>query len=963
MDYTIDQLKSALDSAIGSGDKESADHIKGLIDKQTGESDKYPAAPTPYGVGGGTALSGMRDYVDPSEQAAATVRYGVPILAGIATAPVGGGVPGYLAASGVSALSSGGSEYVAQLIEKFRGERPEGISGREIISSTAAGLAVPLKLKEHSSMVNFLTNAGIFGTSNETSRAIREGGFTASESGLEGVSRVVLPFATAYIGTKSGNEVEKVNRYAERRAAVQKQRFGGSFVLSDLDESFTEIERKAIAGNSKKVRQLMEDMSSNYGDEVRKVFKDTANAEKLAEPFIQYQGRVDALQRAVQDASAEYDLVKQQVAKARSDNLSNLSDLERQANDAASEVVKSKALYEKGLDRMFGGLGSDALQFTTNERMSRVGIQIDGVKKSIKGSISKLYSDAGINQDDIVANEADIISWIDAGKLSQKDKIKYADIVETVLKKPGMKDDVGNISLKAYRDMRDEIADDFRKAGKDANSAQREAGQVYESIKLASEDFLERNMPDRVVQFKNANSTARGIYAAREGELGAVGFIEDKNVGGLIDLIKKEGYKRVLPEIDAYAGAIRGLGDDASVAASEQFVSDLHKSIRDEIIGQSLIEGSGKIEQGFKAVDMNKLARNLSSIISEKGVPADLIGLGSKNEINALARLAQREGRRGFTVTELNSFFDDVGAVGYDRALARKDYEESMRVFYTKTNKAEKQDAMNRALLAEKKAGMSLSEASELAEKAAQDPLAQLMNNKSFFVDPDSSKNGQWIAKLLTVGESDLDDLMRTLRAPSGKIGPADVFSRKKLAEDISKATTAELLFRPLRSAIGESGQMIDLTGITNLFYGEGNKAFKAIVGKDAFDSLKDTWGRSAADVLQKRIKLGLSAFTNREDMMAAAAAISLARGSPSTGMVVGTGINRITSFIDRGRYSMLWLMYGEPSTSKAFKEAAYNVDKFMSLSTRNAMLVKLAEREDNDKEKAALLNRLGPLN
>jgi len=369
------------------------------------------------------------------------------------------------------------------------------------------------------------------------------------------------------------------------------------------------------------------------------------------------------------------------------------------------------------------------------------------------------------------------------------------------------------------------------------------------------------------------------------------------------------------------------------------------------------------VEQGFKAVDMNKLARNLSSLISEKGVPSDLIGLGSKVEINALARLAQREGRRGLTVTELNSFFDDVGAVGYDKALARKDYEESMRVFYTKTNKSEKQEAMNRALLAEKKAGISLSEASELAEKAAQDPLAQLMNNKSFFVDPDSSKNGQWIAKLLTVGESDLDDLMRTLRAPSGKIGPADVFSRKKLAEDISKATTAELLFRPLRSAIGESGQMIDLTGITNLFYGEGNKAFKAIVGKDAFDSLKDTWGRSAADVLQKRIKLGLSAFTNREDMMAAAAAISLAKGSPSTGMVVGTGINRITSFIDRGRYSMLWLMYGEPSTSKAFKEAAYNVDKFMSLSTRNAMLVKLAEREDNDKEKAALLNRLGPLN
>jgi hypothetical protein len=955
MPYTLEQLQSALSVAIEKDEKKDIQHIKGLIDKQTGQSEKFPSAPTPYGTGGALALSEMRDVVDPAASAPSVVRYGVPVAVGLATAPAT--LPTFAGAAAISALSTGGSELFSQFLEQESGERKD-ISGKEVFASTVSGLAVPLKLKEFSKLTQFLVNSGIFGTANETSRAIEEGGFTPSTSVFEGVTRVAGPFLAGAAGTFAPSQVEKVERLSEKRAAIMRERFGGAIIMSDLGPEYTELERKALAGNSRKVRELLNNMTIGYGDAIREAFKDAPNAEELAKQFIPYQGKVTRLQQAVDDAAKEYGVLSDKVAEARANNLSNLSELERQANDAAAELINARALHDKGLDAIFGGLGSDALAFTTNERLGRVNVQIDSVKKSIKGAVSKLYSEAGINENDIVANQQDLIDWIKSGVSAKKDQAVFIDAVERVLKKPGMMDENGNITLKAYRDMRDEMANDFRQAGQSATAAQRTSSQVYESIKSASEDFLERNRKDALPKFKKANETARGIYAAREGELGAIGFVEDKDIDGLIKLIKKKGYNAVYPELDAYAGAIRAFGDEASIAASDQFVADLKKSIRDELIGQSLIEGSGQISRGFKAVDMKKLAKNLSSLVSEAGFPDYFLGLGTKDQVDALARLAQREGRKGLTAVELNDFFNDVSMVGYDKALARKDYEEAMRTFYSKSNRAEKQQALDRALLAQKKAGIELAEATELSNKAAQDPLARLMNDRSFQIDPDSTKNGQWISRLLTIGESDLKDLMSTLRNPTALVDPNELIRRKKLSEDIAKATSAELLFRPLRSATGEAGQMVDLTGITNLFYGEGNKAFRTIVGDQAFNELKKTWGKSAADILQKKVDLGLPAFTSRDDFIAAAAAVGLAGGRSTAGAMVGTALGRIKGLIDRGRYATIWLMYGDPKTSEMWKSVNYDVDKFMRMSTRNAVLVQLADREDDEREQAELSNR-----
>lgn len=941
-EYTIQQLRSALQVAQERGNQEHAKYILNKINEMGATA--QPESPVVSDVSPESQLPGI----------GTAVRYGVPIGVGLATAPAT--LPTLATTAGITALSTGGSELLAQLIEKVQGERQD-MSGRDVLASTASGVAVPLKLKELGKLGNFLTNSGIFAASSESSRAITEGGFTPSKDTLESVMRIGLPAVTGFVNVKASEVSEKSIERAARAQAVKARRFGGGLILSDVDEIYSDLERSALAGNSRKVRELLNDMTVNFGDALRIAFKDAPNPEELARPFIPYRGKIDRLKQNLDAATEEYQRLSNDAAQAAANNLESADLLKRQAMDAGAEAVAVKALYERGLNETLGGLGSDVSSFTTAQRIPRVQYQIDRVKGSIKGAVGRLYDAAGIRDNDIVANESELLEWIRTGVKATKDQEAYSDALKRVLTKPGMKDDNGNITLKAYRDMRDDLVGLYRTAGQDATAAHRTAAEVYEAIKTGSEAFLEANRKDAFPAFQRANASARAIYAAREGVSGIIPAIEDKNIGGpggVLDIIRAKGYPSVKPDIDAYVAAIRGFGDDASRAAADQFSNDLHKAIRDEIVGQAIIEGTGQINDRFKAIDMRKLATSLSSLVSEKGVPAELLGLGTKTELDALARIARRENRKGFTAADLDQFFNDVNLMGYDRAIAERDYTEAMRTYHIANNKGDKKAAMDRALAAQAKGKLDMQTAARLSDEAAQDPLARLFNSNSFQVDPDSTRNGEWIGRLLNVGESDLKKLMATLRETKG-VDLAEAARRSKLADDVAKATTAEMLFRPLRAATGEAQQAVDLTKITNLFYGEGSRPFKAIIGEDAFQSLKQTWGVPAAEILQKRVNLGLPAFTNREDLMAAAAAVGLATGNITGGAMAGTGGYRIKGLVDRGRYGMLWLMYGDPVTARMFKNASYDVDKFMAMSPRNAILVQLAERQDDENEQKVL--------
>jgi hypothetical protein len=112
---------------------------------------------------------------DSGKSAAATgataIRYGVPLAVGLATAPVSAPTVAAIGtAAGISALTSAGSELLAQLAEKFSGNRKD-IEGREIGATFVGAAAVPVQLKEAARMTRFLVNAGTFGAASEASRA------------------------------------------------------------------------------------------------------------------------------------------------------------------------------------------------------------------------------------------------------------------------------------------------------------------------------------------------------------------------------------------------------------------------------------------------------------------------------------------------------------------------------------------------------------------------------------------------------------------------------------------------------------------------------------------------------------------------------------------------------------------------------------------------------------------------
>jgi hypothetical protein len=923
----------------------------------------YAGYPIPYPG----AISGAVSRETASAIGPDIVRYGIPLGIGIATAPISAPTLGAITiTSGISALTTAAAETFAQIMEQFSGKRKD-IEGREIGASFVSAAAVPLPLKDAAKLTKFLVNAGGFGVANETSRAIQKNEIEGLQFGsvsdvIESAGRVLIPAAVGGLAYKSRENIELANRVDERKVAVTAERMGGGFILADLDESFAKVERDAIAANSKKVRQLSENMGVRFGDAIRETFAGSPNPEVIAEALIPYQGKLTKLQNDANQARQVYEAARNSAQDAASVNASNAAKLNDQARIAGEEALAAEALYKKGLDRVFGPLGSDvnASQFVTDERVGRMQQHAENVKGSISSGIRKLYKNTGIDENNIVVNESKIGEWIDAKITDNTRRAQYKSYVDAALQEEGMKDANGNISLSAYRQLRDKIAKNLKAAGETPNAANKSASEAYEAVRSATEDFMLDAYPKDVVdRFKNANVATRGIYSARDGLTGAIDFAESGQFDKLVNLIEQKGWKQVSPEINSYIGAIRGLGDEASVAAAEQFTKDLSKSLRDVVIGESLIPGSGLLDRGFRAVDMKKLASRSSALVSDSGVPVDMLGLGSREQLNALARIASREGRKGFTPAELDNFYDDLSLIGYEKAIAKKDYEEGMKSFFTRTNKADRDAALRRAQEAERKGKLTFNDTQSAYERASADPLAVLLNDRSFNINTDPTKNGGLIGALLNVGETDLKNLMRTLRsadrATVNAVGETEVLRRSKLADDIQKATTSEMMFKPLKSAMGEKGQAVDLTGITNLFYGEGNKNFKAIIGDDAFNNLKNTWGKPAADMLEKRISLGLPAFTSREDMIASIAAVGLASGKTTGGVVVGQGIGRIAGLLARGRNSLLHLMFVMPETSMIFRELNYNVDKFMSMSTRNAILVQFAEREDNEKEQQML--------
>jgi hypothetical protein len=897
---------------------------------------------------------------------ATVARVGVPIAVA-ASLPISGPAAlttgaGLATAAMVGAGANMLGEAAGQAYEYFFGGR-EKPSGTSLIGAGYTGMSTPLPMKEASRMGRFLANASVFGMANEGEKVIKGEevtvpSLTSFDESLDAATRLGGPALAGFLSMAPSLK-ESTIAIDQRKAQVIAERMGGGFIMSDLSKSFTGPERRAIAGGSKKVRQLLDDMQVSYGDAIAEAFKDAPNPELLAEQLGRYRGQVENANEAVARAKQVFEAKKLAAEQASATNAVDAARLREEASTAGIDVVSQEALRADRLDELFGTLGNDLSPIATNARKTRLNEFAGAVKKNIDYGIGLFYKRAGLLDDDIVANEADIYAWLDRANIGKAQRGAIRADIELALKGPDMKDQAGNISLGAYRMMRDKIADNMAAAGKPRSAAQRAAGNAYEAVRLASEGFLEANRRDVAGTFKEANKAARAIYSSREGLLGAVDLVERGEYGDLVKLFEREGFDKVIPEVEAYASAIRGLGDEASQAAANRFVKDFNLALRDTLVGESLVTDTGLLERGLEAIDVKKFVKRLSSFASDSGYPIESLGLGNKDSVAALARIASRTRRSGMTIDELNTFFDDVARVGIPEATARHEYGEAMRSFFLANTNADKKAAYDRAMKAQADAKLSLDEAITLYKKAESDPLAMLFNNRSFMVDLDQTKNGDWISKLLTVGEDDLGKLMRSLRDNSdvtkAAVGADEVARRNRLAEDISKSVTANLMFEPLRKATGEKGRGVDLVKLTDLFYGDGSKKFRTIVGPEVFDSLKGTWGKTAADMLQKAKDLKVSAFTSREDFIAAAGAAALAQGRSSRGFILGGLLESLKNAAYRGHYTTLYYMFGHPTTSKMFKDAAYDLDAFAKMNPRNGVLLQLAGRSDLEAERLRL--------
>jgi hypothetical protein len=70
-------------------------------------------------------------------------------------------------------------------------------------------------------------------------------------------------------------------------------------------------------------------------------------------------------------------------------------------------------------------------------------------------------------------------------------------------------------------------------------------------------------------------------------------------------------------------------------------------------------------------------------------------------------------------------------------------------------------------------------------------------------------------------------------------------------------------------------------------------------------------------------------------------------RGQIYTGYALGNQARNALNMLSNGNYSLLYLLYVNPTTANQYAKAAYSIDKFVGNSAANGIALRLAMQED----------------
>ena len=878
----------------------------------------------------------------------AIARYGIPVAAGIAT----GGM-GFLPAAGYGLLAGAGGELAAQGIESATGMR-DALNLREVAGSGIAGSVVPVALRRtvgavpsaSQSVVNFLTNAGAMTSANEAARLVEKGEFEAPKGVADYLLRIGAPVALAGVGTAASMSVARQQARIAKGDALIKERFGTVPMLGEVMPGLSEFEARRFQGNNVIARQAAENMDANLAGVVKAELVDKApNPDKIARQLLPYVQDVEQLRTAATQARAKADNLANQATQATTADLVLARRLADEADAAAVEAVKQRALYTEGTERMLGSSITDVSDVAKGNRLQKLTELADAAEKSVSVGLGRLYGKAGLELTAPVARVSEIRKNIARMVSDPVESGQLMEMFDAAIKKPGMLTNGGDLTLAGYRNVRDLISDGLVTAGGDRTAATRKAGQAYNAAKAASETYISKVYPKNVADsFKAANGAAASVFQNRTG---VIDDIRAGNIDRVVSLIEDQGYGPVAKAIQDYSSALSGIGDDASRAASKQFVANMAGSIRDHLVDTSMRLGEG-VDNATKALDVSKLVKRVDAL-RQKGMSPEALGFPNADAVQALARVASTP-NKAMDMGSLSRFMDDVALSGVPIAEARLSYDDALRKYMTASNAAESTRELNRLNDLRKKAEFGAGEADAAYQRAVNDPLVRLFNEPGLSVSPVAGANPEYVGKLLSAGENGVKRLSAALQTPVPGSPELTIRRLNNLAA-LKKSAVADVFGETFRAALGPGDQRLRLERITDFFYGPTQKterdAFRALVGKEEFGNLQQRFAEPIKRIFEQRKKLGVAMGDIREDLIVASGSLGQLQGRSTAGVILGNYLRRAFDAISNRGYNVLYGLYVDPTISRDFLKAKGDINAFVNSNPRNALMYQMMLRED----------------
>jgi hypothetical protein len=715
----------------------------------------------------------------------------------------------------------------------------------------------------------------------------------------------------------------------------------GSVLLSEVAPSMDATETMLASKGDKLVQESLNNLDVGLADLITRDFPNLVSTTEVATELGRLTRQVEPLRKAAQSAAAASRKADEALNAFRTNASVAAPAAVKKAKELALEAIKSKAAYEGAVKNAFGETLPDLSEMARGRRMERSAAMVEASDGVTSAKLNELYGAAGIGPNQPIASRKDIEGFLRAaGRPGKKleGKVARARIRAEI---DNAFTDGETITREQYEELRSNIADRLTAEGMLPKKANAIAAEAYRVVSQGANKYMKRNMPEPHKAFLIAQKTAAKNFDVRDAD--AIVAMRNGDAQGVLDAIVAEGGKgpsfKSIQKYADFLGEAANPNDTASVAAAEgakkAFLNDFFGIARDGVVDGAMNKASGS----NMALDPKKLAATLGKLEAE-GFPVESLGLGSRQQISALARLTTGRNQAGFTIDEVGKFLEDSKAIGINPAAQRVEYNRELRRLAMQGGISGIQKQGKRLKALQQAAKLDDEGAQAALNAAMNDDLVMFLNDTKMKLSRDPAQNADYARKLLSMDASLVRQFMGKIES-SGRTASANQL-REAVATDVMKS---------MLKSDPSGGLHINTQAAFDFFQSTDNQkqraTMQAVLGDDRWFSLLNDYG-SALQALNRTLDTVKGKQSSiMSDVQQGARGRLPIRGTG--GALIGsvaTNLKSVVDLVKGGQYKILYKVLIDPEWAPKFKAAGGDLEKFASQPV-NATALRLWAEED----------------